>query len=277
MKKGLIKTLALSLAAVSCMAFASCGGTEEKYVVNAIANENNEQYAFCIGKTATKKTEILGAINEVISEVTIADIVDYYNSVYDALEAGQDAPASPLTKVNLSDNTGGTLQIYTESGFAPFEFTDNQSNVIGVDMYIMELAAEKLNMQIKINDVDFNAIVGKVATEDNAIGAAGLTVTEERLDSVDFSNTYYSTVQCIISKESNNYKTLEDLKGKKIGVQKGTTGFTLIEKEIKEGVLKDSGAQVIEYDNGALALTAAKSGKCDVVVIDELPANKLVK
>ena len=277
MKKSILKIVALALTAVSCTAIAACGGGSSKYVVNAIAAEENEQYAFCIGKDASKKTEIMTAINEVIDEVTIADIVDYYNNVYDAIENGQAVPASPLTQVDLSDNTGGTLQIYTESGFAPFEFTDNDANVIGVDMYLMELAAEKLNMQININDVGFDTIVGKVATEDNAIGAAGLTVTEERLLEVDFSNTYYSTVQCIISKEADNFKTLEDLKGKKIGVQEGTTGYMLISEAIANGVLKDTGAEVIEYANGALAMAAMKSNKCDVVVIDELPANKLAK
>ena len=271
------KIMAGILAAVAAFSFAACGGNDATYVANAIESDSNEQYAFCIGKTASKKTEILGAINEVINEVTIADIVAYYESVYDALEEGKSIPASTLTQVDLSDNTGGTLQIYTESGFAPFEFTDNDSNVIGVDMYLMELAAEKLNMKLNINDVAFDTIVGKVATEDNAVGAAGLTVTEERLLEVDFSNTYFSTVQCIISTDAQNYKTLEDLKGKKIGVQKGTTGYMLIEDAIANGVLKNSGAEVIEYDNGALALTAVKNGKCDVVVIDELPANKLVK
>ncbi|MBQ1269856.1 MAG: transporter substrate-binding domain-containing protein, partial [Clostridia bacterium] len=73
------------------------------------------------------------------------------------------------------------------------------------------------------------------------------------------------------------YAIGKDLKGKKIGVQKGTTGYMLIEDAIANGVLKNSGAEVIEYDNGALALTAVKNGKCDVVVIDALPAMKMVK
>ena len=268
--------IALGLTAISCTAIAACGGGNQ-YVVNAIESDTNEQYAFCISKTASKKTQILSAINEVIDEVTIADIVDYYNSVYDAVVEGQSIPASPLTQVNLADNTGGTLQIYTESGFAPFEFVDNNSNVVGVDVYIMELAAEKLNMKINVNDVGFNTIVGKVATEDNAIGAAGLTVTPERLQEVDFSDTYFSTVQCIISTQDQNFKTLDDLKGKKIGVQEGTTGYLLISAAIESGILKDSGAEVIEYSNGPLAMAAMKSGRCDVVVIDELPAKKLVK
>jgi hypothetical protein len=74
-----------------------------------------------------------------------------------------------------------------------------------------------------------------------------------------------------------NFKTLDDLKGKKIGVQKGTTGYLMISEAIANGVLKDTGAEVIEYANGPLAMAAMKNGRCDVVVIDELPANKLVK
>jgi ABC-type nitrate/sulfonate/bicarbonate transport system substrate-binding protein len=70
---------------------------------------------------------------------------------------------------------------------------------------------------------------------------------------------------------------LEDLKGKKIGVQKGTTGYLMISEAIANGVLKDTGAEVIEYANGPLAMAAMKNGRCDVVVIDELPAKKLVK
>jgi polar amino acid transport system substrate-binding protein len=270
MKKFMALALA-TLAACTTLGFASCGNNA-KYVASPIASDANEQYAFAIGKNATKKTEILNAMNKVIDEIDVAKIVEYYTAV-----ASNEIPSVGLDFANLADNTAGTLQVYTNATFDPFEFRDEANAIVGVDMYIMELVAEELNMKVNFNDMDFDGIVGKVATEDNAIGAAGMTVTEERLEKVDFSNTYFSTVQCIISKTTENYKTLADLKGKKIGVQKGTTGFMLIDEAIKNGELKDSGAEVIEYDNGALALTAVKSGKCDVVVIDELPAKKLVK
>ena len=270
MKKFIAIALA-TLAACTTLGLASCGNNA-KYVANPIAAEENEQYAFAVGKNATKKTEILNAMNKVIDEIDIAKIVDYYNAV-----ASNETPSVTLDFADLSDNTAGTLQVYTNAAFEPFEFRDEQNKVVGVDMYIMELVAEELNMKVNFNDMDFDGIVGKVATEDNAVGAAGMTVRPDRLEKVDFSNTYFSTVQCIICKEDEAFKTIEDLKGKKIGVQKGTTGWMLIDEAIKSGALKDSGAEVITYENGPLAFAALKASKCDVVVIDELPANKLVK
>ncbi|MBR2984018.1 MAG: transporter substrate-binding domain-containing protein [Clostridia bacterium] len=270
MKKFMAVALA-TIAACATLSFAACGNND-KYVATPIASDANEQYAFAIGKNASKKTEILNAMNKVIDEIEIADVVDYYDAI-----ANEQTPAKTLDFANLSDNTAGTLQVYTNAEFAPFEFRDEKNNIVGVDMYVMELVAEELNMKISFNDIAFDAIVGKVETEDNAIGAAGMTVTEERLEKVDFSNTYFSTVQCIISKDTEAFATLEDLKGKKIGVQKGTTGWFLIDEAITNGILKDTGAEVVQYDNGAVAFTALKSTKCDVVVIDELPAKKLVK
>ena len=268
------KLISLALAAVAActtLALASCGNNA-KYVAKDIASENNEEYAFAIGKNATKKADILAAMDKVVNEINIDDIVTYYTDI----DAGA-TPSVTLTFANLADNTGDTLQVYTNAEFSPFEFRDEENKIVGVDMYIMELVAEELNMKINFNDIAFDAIVGKVAAEDNAIGAAGMTVTEERLLEVDFSTTYFSTVQSIISTEDEAFSTLEALKGKKIGVQKGTTGWILIDEAINSGVLKDTGAEVITYDNGAVAFTSLKAGKCDVVVIDKLPANKLVK
>lgn len=274
MKKFMALTLA-TIAACTTFSLASCslfGKEDAKYVASPIASDANEQYAFAVGKNATKKTEILNAMNKVIDEIEIDKIVEYYNAM-----ANEETTSITLDFPNLADNTGDTLQVYTNAEFAPFEFRDDKNEIVGVDMYVMQLVAEELNMKVNFNDIAFDTIVGKVETEDNAVGAAGMTVTDERKEKVDFSNTYFSTVQCIISKESEAFKTLDDLKGKKIGVQKGTTGWFLIDEAIKSGALKDSGAEVIQYDNGAVAFTALKSGKCDVVVIDELPANKLVK
>ena len=153
-----------------------------------------------------------------------------------------------------------------------------QEEVVGVDIYLMELVAEKLNMKIQVNDVDFDTICGKVAAEDNAIGAAGITINDERALTVAFSNPYFSSVQCIISASSQAYDSLEDLAGLKIGVQKGTTGALMVADAIASGVLAGTGAEIVEYDNGAIAYTALKSSgnQCDVIVLDKLPAEKHV-
>lgn len=268
------KFISLALAALTLgttLALASCGSAAN-YVATDIVSADNEEYGFAISKTASKKTELVNAMNKVIGEIAIDDIVDYYT----AIEAGE-TPSVTLTFANLEDNTGDTLQVYTNAEFPPFDFRDEQNKVVGVDMYIMELVAEELNMKVNFNDIAFDAVIGKVAIEDNAIGASGITISDERKEEVDFSNAYFSTVQSIISKDTEKFSTLEDLKGKKIGVQKGTTGWLLIDEAIKSGVLKDTGAEVITYDSGAVAYTALKAGKCDAVVIDKLPANKLVK
>ncbi|MBO5712809.1 MAG: transporter substrate-binding domain-containing protein [Clostridia bacterium] len=153
-----------------------------------------------------------------------------------------------------------------------------EGDVVGVDIYLMALVCEELDMKMEVKDVDFDGIVGAVATKDNAVGAAGITINDERKQSVDFSNAYYSSVQYIISKSGEAFTSLEALAGKKIGVQKGTTGALMVADAIEtaEGALYNTGAQAIEYDTGAVAFTAMKQNKCDYVVIDELPAQKLV-
>ena len=162
-----------------------------------------------------------------------------------------------------------------------------EGEVVGVDIYMMALVCEKLDMKMEVQDVDFDGIVGAVKTKNDAVGAAGITITDERKDSVDFSNAYYSSVQFIISKADEAFTSLESLAGKKIGVQKGTTGALMVDEaingsfdkdgnKIATGILEGTGAEVLEYDTGAVAFTAMKNNKCDYVVIDELPAQKLV-
>lgn len=153
-----------------------------------------------------------------------------------------------------------------------------EGSVVGVDMYLMALVCEELGMKMNVTDMDFDGIVGAVASKDNAVGAAGITINDERKESVDFSNAYYSSVQYIISKTGEAFTSLEALAGKKIGVQKGTTGALMVADAIEktDGALYNTGATAIEYDTGAVAFTAMKGGKCDFVVIDELPAQKLV-
>ena len=272
MKKFLTLILSLTLALGACLGLTACGGEGTKYVANAIEGIEGEEFGFAVGKNSSKKAEILGAMNEVIAETDLEAVVNYFTAVFEEKE-----PANSLTFPNLDDNTAGELKVYTESGFAPFEFVDENNNVIGVDMYLMSLVCEKLNMKLNITDMLFDGICGKVATEDNAVGAAGITITDERKETLDFSDAYVSSVQYIISTSEQAYTKLEQLKGKKIGVQKGTTGWLLVKDEIESGILKDSGASVVEYDSGPVAFTALKTGKVDFVVLDKLPALSLVK
>ena len=283
LKKWLTALLAVC-SAFAALGFAACdkdtdtsssenvNAKGEKYVVKTLSKEKNEQYAFAVNKDSTKKAEILAAMNKVIETVDVPKVITYYQDVAD-----NKTPSVALEFADLTDNTGGLLHVYTDADFSPFEFRDQEDKVVGVDIYIMQLVAEELNMTVRFNDMDFDGILNKVASEDNAIGAAGITVTAEAAEKVDFSNPYYTTVQAIISTESQEYNELEDLKGKKIGVQKGSTAQTLVETAIASGVLKDTKAEVVLYYDGTAAYAALKDGDCDVMIIDELPAKKLVK
>ncbi len=175
----------------------------------------------------------------------------------------------------------GKLTVYTEAGFAPFEFI-SQGKVVGVDVAICEKIAEEIGVQLEITDVAFNTIIGAVKTGKVAIGAAGITITDERKEEVDFSIPYTTSKQYVLVKADNeDIHTLEDLAGKKIGVQLGTTGNFLISDEVGgwedddgnhvKGAIEDTGAQVLEYANPNIAATNLGTGALDAVVADKLP------
>lgn len=271
MKKLLIFVLAMMLALTCCVGLTACG-SEKKFVANAIEGVEGEEFGFAVGKNASKKNEILNAMNEVIAETDISKVTEYFTAIYEDKE-----PTVTIEFPNLDDNTAGELKVYTESGFAPFEFVDDNNEVIGVDMYLMSLVCEKLNMKLEVTDMLFDGICGKIATEDNAVGAAGITINDERKLTLEFSNPYVSSIQYIISAEEQAFTKLEQMAGKKIGVQKGTTGAFLVEEAINSGVLKDTGATMVEYESGPVAYAALKTGKIDFVVLDKLPALSLVK
>ncbi len=181
----------------------------------------------------------------------------------------------------------GELVVYTEAGFAPFEFISG-GKVVGVDIAICEEIAKELGVKLVVEDVAFNTILGAVKSGKCAIGAAGITITDERKEDVDFSQPYATSKQYIIVKADNSdIATVEDLAGKKIGTQLGTTGDFLISDEISgtedddgnhvKGVLEGTGATVTQYANANIAATNLESDKLDAVVIDKLPAEMIVK
>lgn len=270
MKK--IITLILSvLMAFGCLAGLTACNKNDNFVANAATDVEGEEYGFIISKNASKKTEILAAMNKVIAETDINKAIDYFTAV----EKGE-TPTVSLNFPNLADNTAGELKVYTESGFVPYEFVGDDGKVTGVDMYLMQLVCEELNMTLNITDMGFDGICGKVALEDNAVGAAGITINDERKLTLDFSNPYVSSVQYIVSAKDQNYTKISDLAGKTIGVQKGTTGYFMVSKAIEEGALKGTGATVIQYDSLPVAYTALKANKVEIVVGDKLPILSLV-
>ena len=118
------------------------------------------------------------------------------------------------------------LVMATNAEFPPYEFYEGKE-VVGIDADIAAAVAEEMGMELEIEDMAFDSIITAVTSGKADIGAAGMTVTEERLENVDFTDTYATATQVIIVKEDSAIAGPDDLTGKKIGVQLGTTGDIL--------------------------------------------------
>lgn len=165
--------------------------------------------------------------------------------------------------------TEGILTMGTNAAFPPYEFYEGET-VVGIDAEIAAALAEKLGLELQIVDMDFGSIVTSVQTGKVDIGVAGMTVTEERLENVNFTNSYATGVQVIIVPEDSDMATADDLAGKLIGVQESTTGHAYCSKDFGED-------NVVAYTNGATAVQALVQGKVDCVVIDQQPAKAFVE
>ena len=163
----------------------------------------------------------------------------------------------------------GTLTMATNAQFPPYEYYDGQ-DVIGIDADIAKAIADKLGLKLEIQDMEFNSIITAVQSGKADLGLAGMTVTDERKQSVDFTDSYATGIQSVIVKEGSSIKSIDDLKGKKIGVQLATTGDIYAKDDFGE-------ENVEEYNKGADAVMALTSGKIDAVIIDNQPAKSFVE
>ncbi|MBR5322401.1 MAG: transporter substrate-binding domain-containing protein [Clostridia bacterium] len=180
----------------------------------------------------------------------------------------------------------GELVVYTNAEFPPFEYLAN-GEPAGVDMDIAKAIADEIGVELKVENVKFDTIISSVQSGKAAMGAAGITVTEERKESVDFSISYTTSTQYVILHADVEFANITSLKGMNIGVQLGTTGDFIISDEVNgysdddgnavKGVLQDTGASVTTYNNANLAAEALKSGKIQAVVVDKLPAELIAK
>lgn len=198
-------------------------------------------------------------------------------------ETGQ--PANNDTEGTQSQETSGgneegskILVMYTNAEFAPFEYFEGEK-VVGVDVDIAIEIAKDLGKEVIIEHTDFDSLIPSLLAGKADLVAAGMTITPEREESVDFSIPYVESIQNIISGKDLDLKTLEDLKGKKIGVQLGTTGDLAVSDEInsEEGALKGTGAEVKTYGNALEASQDLLTGRIDAVVIDKLTAEEIVR
>ena len=160
------------------------------------------------------------------------------------------------------------LTMATNATFPPYEFYENET-IVGIDAEIAGLIAEKIGMKLEIVDTEFGSIVAGVQTGKYDMGMAGMTVTEERKESVNFTTSYATGIQSIIVPEGTEIKSLDDLAGKKIGVQQDTTGHIYAADEFGDEM-------VSPFNKGTDAVAALVSGKVDCVIIDNQPAKSFV-
>ncbi len=170
--------------------------------------------------------------------------------------------------------TEGKLTMGTNAEFPPYEFYEN-GEIVGIDAEIAAAIADKLGLELVIEDMDFDSVITSVSSGKIDIGAAGMSVTEDRKKSVNFSDSYATGYQVIIVKEDSPIKSVDDLFGSNkytIGVQLSTTGDLYTTWDIEDEGL----GTVDRYNKGADAVMALVSGKVDCVVIDNNPAEVFV-
>lgn len=177
-----------------------------------------------------------------------------------------------------------TLTVATNAEFPPFEYKEGR-NIVGIDIAIAQEIANDLGMKLKIVDMPFDSVVTSVQTGKSDLAIAGLTITEDRQQNIDFSNPYFDATQYIIVKNTDNTfsecTTAEEAEAKiaslsspKIGVQNGTTGY-FYAKGNGDWFEGFANATVSGFTSGALAVADLIGGKLDMVIIDKLPAKSL--
>ena len=163
--------------------------------------------------------------------------------------------------------TNGVLVMATNAEFPPYEYHEGDK-IVGIDAEIAAAIAEKMGCELKIEDIAFDSIIPEVSSGKADIGLAGMTVTEDRKQSVDFSDSYASSSQVVIVTETSGISSLSDLDANSvIGVQTGTTGDIYCSDEF---------ANIERYNKGMEAVQALSQGKIDAVVIDSEPAKVFV-
>ena len=188
-------------------------------------------------------------------------------------DASKEAAADKATADNAGTAEKAVLTMATNAEFPPYEMKEDGINIVGIDAEIAQAIADKLNMTLEIKDVDFSTIIEGVKSGKYDMGMAGMTVNEERLESVNFSTSYAKGVQVVIVPEDSPITTIDDILAEdatyKVGTQEATTGYLYMSGDIGED-------RVTAFKSGNLAVANLVSGKVDCVVIDNEPAKAYV-
>ena len=228
------KLTALMLSSAMMLSLAACGGSASTETVSSEAASSE------------------AASSEAASSETVST------------EEAASADAAALTTVNA-----GKLTMSTNAAFPPYEMTTDTGDFEGIDIEVAGAIAEKLGLELQVDDMDFDAALLAAQNGKSDMVMAGVTVTDERLKVMDFSDTYAEGIQSIIVPEDSDIATADDLSGKAIGTQRGTTGYIYCTDDFGE-------ENVIAYDDGLTAVQALNNGQVDAVVIDNAPAQEFV-
>ena len=243
------KILALALAAAMSLSLAACGG----------GNNGNNGGAASSNKGASSSANQSAASGSQGDASTGGDAVSFgtpYNTIED-----------------------GVLRMATNCNFPPYEMSADGEGVIqgyqGIDIEIAVALADKLGLKLVIDDMDFTSALLAVQSNKADMSLAGLTYREDRDEVMDFSTSYATGIQVVIVKDGSDIESVDDLEGKMIGTQMGTTGYIYASDTPENG---GYGEEFVKgYENGGLAVQALVNGQIDAVIIDDGPAKEYVK
>lgn len=277
--KKTVKILSVFMAIVLMVAaFAACGGDAAKVKVIDI-KLTDEVYAFGVDKN---QPELLEQVNAFIAEIkedgTFEEICNKY------FAEGTPTPVESAEE----DASKDQLVVATNAAFEPFEYMDGDK-YLGIDMEIAAALAEKLGKELVIKNMDFDAVCLSVGQQKCDIAMAGLTVNETRQKYVTFSDSYYQASQKVVVKGDDttfdNCKTKEDVEAilngfdatVKIGGQNGTTGAAYVQGDMEGFGFPGLKASFVGYKNASLAIQDLVNGNINYVIVDEAPAEAIVK
>ena len=186
-----------------------------------------------------------------------------------ASSASSEAASTSAAAGELTTVMAGKLTMATNATFPPYEMTTDAGEFEGIDIETAQAIADKLGLELQIDDMDFDAALLSVQQGKADIVMAGVTVTDERKAVMDFSDSYATGIQSIIVPEGSDIASPDDLAGKKIGTQRGTTGYIYCSDDFGD-------ENVVAYDDGLTAVQALNNGQVDAVVIDNAPAKEFI-
>ena len=186
-----------------------------------------------------------------------------------ASSTASSAASSTSAAAELTTVEAGKLTMATNATFPPYEMTTDSGEFEGIDIETAQAIADKLGLELQIDDMDFDAALLAVQQGKSDMVMAGVTVTDERQNVMDFTDSYATGIQSIIVKEDSDIASVDDLAGKKIGTQRGTTGYLYCSDDFGD-------ENIVAYDDGLTAVQMLNNGQVDCVVIDNAPAKEFV-